>query len=439
MTIEPILLMTLILLNGVFAMSEIALITARRARLQRFVAEGDAGAAAAMRLRETPTRFLSTVQVGITSIGILNGIVGEAAFAKPLALWLRSMGLGGTLPDYLATALVVVIVTYLTIVLGELAPKRIGQIGSVAIARRIARPMEWLASASRPIVWALSVSTDMVLRVFGVRHGAPQPVTQEEIHALLKEGSEAGVIEEQEHAMVRNVFRLDDRQIASLMVPRSEITVLDATLPFAQNLERIEASEHTRYPVVRGGLHEIIGVANARHLLLRAMRGEEPDLGTDLEPAAFMPETLTGMELLENFRATGSELAFVVDEYGEVLGIVTPQDVMEAITGEFKPQRIEDAWAVQREDGSWLLDGLIPIPELKDRLDLVTVPEEQRQQYHTLSGMLMLLLGRVAHTGDIAHWLGWKFEIVDLDGKRIDKVIATREAIEEPVETQPEG
>jgi putative hemolysin len=421
-----ILLLLLILLNGLFAMSEIALISARKARLARLVAEGDSGAAAAVRLGEAPTQLLSTIQIGITSIGILNGIVGEAAFARPLSGLLRELGLAGAWPDYLATALVVVIVTYLTIVLGELVPKRLGQIGAETVARRVALPMEWLAKASRPVVRLLAASTDMVLRAFGVRAGAAPTVTQEEINALLEEGSDAGVIEQQEHAMVRNVFRLDDRQIASLMVPRGEVVCLDATLPLEENLRRIEASSHTRYPVVRGGLQDILGVVNARQLLLHSLRGQTPDLTAGLEPAAFMPETLTGMELLENFRATGAELAFVIDEYGEVLGIVTPQDVMEAITGEFKPRHIEDAWALQREDGSWLLDGLIPVPELKDRLELESVPEEDRQRYHTMSGMLMLLLGRLPHTGDRIQWQGWEFEIVDVDGKRIDKVLATR-------------
>ena len=425
---ELILLLTLILLNGVFAMSEIALIAARKARLQKLAAEGDAGAAAALRLGEAPTKFLSTIQIGITSIGVLNGIVGEAAFARPFGEWLNGLGVPVGWSGFLATALVVVIVTYLTIVLGELAPKRLGQIGAEAVARRVARPMEWLAAVSRPAVRLLSGSTDMVLRLFGVKPGSVPTVTQEEINALLEEGSDAGVIEHQEHAMVRNVFRLDDRQIASLMVPRGEVMCLDATQPLEENLRRIEEEAHTRYPVVRGGLHDIVGVVNARQLLLQALRGEKPDLGSGLEPAAFMPETLTGMELLENFRATGAELAFVIDEYGEVLGIVTPQDVMEAITGEFKPQRLEDAWALQREDGSWLLDGLIPVPELKDRLELDMVPEEEKQRYHTLAGMLILLLGRLPHTGDRVQWDGWDFEIVDIDGKRIDKVLATREA-----------
>ncbi len=434
---ELIVLMLLILLNGVFAMSEIALLTARRGRLQRLSADGDAGAAAAIRLGDTPTRFLSTVQIGITSIGILNGIVGESVFARPLALWMQPLGVAPAASETIATALVVVLVTYLTIVLGELAPKRIGQIGAETIARRVARPMELLATASRPIVRLLTLSTNAVLRLVG-QHGARAPgVTEEEIHALLDEGSDSGVIERSEHAMVRNVFRLDDRRIASLMVPRGEIATLDATLSMSENIERIATTEHTRYPVVRGAMGDIVGVVNARRLLLSQMREGPADLTANLEPANFVPETLTAMELLENFRTTGSELAFVVDEYGEVLGIVTPQDLIEAITGEFRPQRIEDAEAVEREDGSWLLDGLIPIPDLSDRLGLRHAPMVGSERIDTLGGMVMHLLGRVPHTGDRVEWNGWTFEVVDLDGRRVDKVLASRSVAPTPRGTIP--
>ncbi|MCL4746518.1 MAG: hemolysin family protein [Burkholderiaceae bacterium] len=436
---ELIVLMLLILLNGAFAMSEIALLTARRARLQRLSADGDAGAAAALRLGATPTRFLSTVQIGITSIGILNGIVGESVFARPLAQWMQPLGVAPAASETIATALVVVLVTYLTIVLGELAPKRIGQIGAETIARRVARPMELLATVSRPIVRLLTLSTNAVLRLLG-QHGARSPgVTEEEIHALLDEGSDSGVIERNEHAMVRNVFRLDDRQIGSLMVPRGEIATLDASLPIQDNIDRVAATEHTRYPVVRGSLGDIVGVVNARRLLLSQLRCAATDITADLEPATFVPETLTAMELLENFRSTGSEFAFVVDEYGDVLGIVTPQDLIEAITGEFRPQRGEDAEAVERDDGSWLLDGLIPIPELCDRLGLRRAPQDGRDRFHTLGGMVMLLLGRLPRTGDRVEWDGWTFEVVDLDGRRVDKVLASRISAQMPRSASPQS
>jgi putative hemolysin len=425
---EIAILLGLIVLNGVFAMSEIALVTARKARLQKLADEGDMAAAAAMRLGEDPTRFLSTVQIGITSIGILNGIVGEATLAQPFGVWLQRLGVAVGVSEYLATGLVVVSITYFTIVLGELVPKRLGQISPEPIARIVAQPMLLLAVLTQPFVRLLTGSTKLVLRTFGVSERNEPSVTQEEINLMLAEGSSAGVIEDQEHQMVRNVFRLDDRQIASLMVPRSDVVYFDVNDPLEENLKRFHESMHSRFPVLRDSWGEVLGVINARQLLAQALRGEQPNLLDNMQPAVFVPESLTGMELLENFKNSGVQLAFVVDEYGEVQGIVTLQDVMEAITGEFKTHRAEDAWAVQREDGSWLLDGLIPVPELKDRLSLRAVPEEERGRYNTLSGMMMLLLGRVPQTADRCEWEDWSFEIIDLDGKRIDKVLASRKA-----------
>jgi putative hemolysin len=422
---EIFLLVALIVLNGVFAMSEIALVTARRARLAKLAEEGDGAAAVAMQLGEDPTRFLSTIQIGITSIGILNGIVGEAALAGPLAVWLQGWGADRDLSEIGATVLVVVVITYVSIVVGELVPKRIGQINPEGIARLVARPMNWLAILSRPFVLFLSNSTALLLRLLGQRESRGPSVTEEEIHAMLVEGSAAGVIEKNEHDMVRNVFRLDDRQLGSLMVPRSEIVWLDIKRPLDENLAIITESDHARFPVCRDGLENIIGVLNARQLLGKTLRGSTPGLDEKLQPAVYVPESLTGMELLEQFRSSGTHLVFVVDEYGEVQGMVTLQDLVESVTGEFVPKNKEDAWAVQREDGSWLLDGLIPVLELKDTLGLKSVPEEEKGRYHTLSGMLMLLLGRLAETGDRQVWEGWTLEVVDLDGKRIDKVLAT--------------
>ncbi|AMR81365.1 hemolysin family protein [Cupriavidus nantongensis] len=423
---EIAILLALILLNGLFAMSEIALVTARKARLQRQIENGDRGAIAAAKLGEDPTRFLSTVQIGITSIGVLNGVVGESTLAQPLGLWLQGFGISETTAGYVATAIVVAGLTYFSIVLGELVPKRLGQMAPEAIARLVARPIGWLAVASTPFVKLLSSSTRLVLRLLGTQVDRGPGVTEEEIHALLVEGSEAGVIEQHEHTMVRNVFRLDDRQLASLMVPRGDVVYLDVEATLDENLRRIEESDHSRFPVVRGGMHDIIGVVSARQLLARRLRGEEADLQAAVQPAVFVPESVTGMELLENFRASGGQIAFVIDEYGEVLGLVTLQDLIEAITGEFKAEAAGEQWAVQRDDGSWLLDGLIPIPELKDRIGLRQVPEEEKERYHTLSGMLLLLLGRLPQIADTVQWGDWRFEIVDMDGKRIDKVLAER-------------
>ncbi|MHB1429959.1 MAG: hemolysin family protein [Rhodocyclaceae bacterium] len=434
---ELLLLVVLILLNGLFAMSEISLVTARRARLSRLAEEGDSAAAVAVKLHDEPTRFLSTVQIGITSIGILSGIVGEAVFAAPLAKAMASWGLDAELSIILATAVVVITITYFSIVIGELVPKRVGQTHPEDIARLVAQPMQALSLLTRPFVRLLSFSTDTILRLIGVPQQEAQGVTEEEIHAMLEEGSEAGVIEQQERDMVRNVFRLDDRQVGSLMIPRADIVYLDIDLPIDANLRTVADSDHSRFLVCRGGLHEVLGTVSAKQLFNQSLKVGKVDLTALLLPAVFVPETLTGMDLLDHFRASGTQMVVVVDEYGEVQGIVTLQDVLEAVTGEFKPRSQEDAWAVEREDGSWLLDGLIPIPELKDRLALKAVPEEDKGRYHTLSGLVMWLLGRLPQTGDIAEWEQWRFEVVDLDGKRVDKVLASRlPEPEKPAETR---
>ena len=437
---EIFVLVALIVLNGAFAMSEIALVTARRGRLARLAQDGDASAAIAMKLGEEPTRFLSTIQIGITSIGILNGIVGEAALAGPLAVWLQTLGLAQRISEIGSTVLVVVVITYVSIVVGELVPKRIGQLNPEGIARLVARPMNLLSIASRPFVHLLAGSTALLLRLVGQREGAAPSVTEEEIHALLDEGSEAGVIEKSEHEMVRNVFRLDDRQIGSLMVPRSDLVWLDVSRPLEENLAVMAESDHSRFPVCRGGLDDILGIVGSKQLFNQLLCGAPVDLTKELQAPVYVPESLTGMELLDQFRASGTHMVFVVDEYGEVQGMVTLHDVIESVTGEFLPENNEEAWGVRREDGSWLLDGLIPILELKDRLGIKTVPEEDKGRYHTLSGMVMWLLGRLPGTGDVATWEGWRLEVVDLDGKRIDKVLATAlpgPAVEEADDPRP--
>lgn len=422
---EILILLGLIVLNGVFAMSEIALVTARKARLSKLAEEGNGSARIALELGEDPTKFLSTVQIGITSIGVLNGIFGEAILAAPLAHWLQSLGVEDALASFSATAIVVVLVTYISIVVGELVPKRLGQMSPESIACLVARPMQLLAMLTRPFVMLLSVSTHSLLKLLGVKQQAQSSVTEEEIQAILEEGSEAGVIEENQRDLLRNVFRLEERQLGSLMIPRSEVVFIDTALSAEENLQRMVDSKHSRFPVCQGSLDQAIGVLHAKQALAQITRGEPPNYSADLMPCVYVPETLTGMELLDQFRANNMQMVFVIDEYGEVEGIVTLQDVLEAVTGEFTPQNGEDAWAVKREDGSWLLDGTIPILELKDCLALKLVPEEDKGRYHTLSGMVMLLLGRVPKTSDYAEWHGWRFEVVDMDGKRIDKVLAS--------------
>ena len=421
------LLVFLILLNALFAMSEMGLTASRKARLAVMVEAGESGAEAAMRLHDSPTKWLSTVVVGITSISVLNGIVGDAAFSEPLAQWLHStFPLHDRAAHVMATGMVVLLITFLTILFGELVPKRVGQMYPETVARLVARPMEWLSAAARPFVWFLSACTNATLRLLGIRNQAPRSVTEEEIAASLEEGLDAGVIEAQEHQMVRNVFRLDERQVGSMMIPRAEITWLDQNAPMAELIHRMTEQGHSRYPVCRSGLDDVVGVIEAHRLLQPLALGLPVQLSELMEPPVFVPETLSGMELLEHFRASGAELVFVVDEYGSVQGVITVRDVLEAIAGEFSTPSADDAWAVQREDGSWLIDGLIPVTELKDRLDLRELPEEDRGRYNTLAGLVTLLLGRLPSTGDAVDWDGWRFEVVDLDGKRVDKLLVSR-------------
>jgi putative hemolysin len=423
------LLIFLILLNGLFAMSEMALAASRKARLQVLVEAGDAGARVALDLHDSPTQFLSTVQIGITSIGVMNGIVGDAAFSGPFAHWLvATFPLAIGVAEVGATALVVVVITFLTIIFGELVPKRIGQMHPEAVARLVARPMLWLSIAAKPFVRLLTVCTQGMLRLLGVREDGQRGVTEEEIAASLEEGLDAGVIEAHEHQMVRNVFRLDERQIGSMMIPRGDIAWLDAEGDRQNVLDVLGEHSHSRYPVCRGSLDDVVGVVTAQALLAQLAHTGQMAVAEAMQPAVFVPETLSGMELLEHFRGSSVQMVFVVDEYGVVQGVITLRDVLEAITGEFTAPLADDAWAVQRPDGSWLIDGLIPVPEFKDRLNIKTLPDEDRGRYNTLAGFMMLMLGRLPQTTDTVDYEGWRFEVVDLDGKRVDKVMVTRHA-----------
>lgn len=434
-----ILIAFLTLLNGVFAMSEMALASSRKARLTAMGESGDKGAQAALGLLDNPTQFLSSVQVGITSIGMLNGIIGEAAFSGGLSEWLQSFRVAPRAADISATALVVTLITFITIVFGELVPKRIGQLYPEPVARLVSRPMMWVASIAKPFVRLLSVSTHATLQLLRIDNVAGRSVTEEEIAASLEEGVDAGLIEEHEHQMVQNVFLLDDRLLTSLMLPRSDIEWLEASDTVAQAIDKAGATGHSWYPVCRGGLDDVVGVVNVAKLL--ALRGQiqslpsaprngsMPSVADRIDayavPAVFVPETLTGMELLEQFRAKSTRIVFVVDEYGVVQGLVTPMDMLEAITGELQPGAQVDAWAVEREDGSWLIDGVMPVSELKARLDIKELPEEGRGRYNTVAGLLQSVSGRLLETGESVDCVGWRFEVLDLDGKRIDKVLAS--------------
>jgi putative hemolysin len=432
-----LLLITLLtLVNALFAMSEMALAASRKPRLAAMAEGGDLGARAALKLLENPTQFLSTVQVGITSIGMLNGILGEAAFSDDLSKLLQAWGIAHKASDFAATAIVVTLITFTTIIFGELVPKRIGQLYPEIVARWVSRPMAWLATGVKPFVRLLSATTQGMLRLLRVDTNAARAVTEEEITASLEEGVDAGLIEEHEHQMVQNVFDLDERPLISLMVPRTDLQWLDASHTIAQCLEQVaqgdEGTSHSWYPVCRGSLDHVVGVISVARLLKLGAR-HPGSIEAHALPAAFLPETLTGMELLEQFRAHSARMVFVVDEYGVVQGLMTPHDLLEAITGELQADTPAEAWATQRADGSWLLDGLMPINEIKARLDIDELPDEDRGRYNTLAGLLMAVSGELPATGERIECVGWVFEVVDLDGRRIDKVLASKSM--EPTET----
>ncbi len=426
-----ILIALLTLINGAFAMSEMALTASRKTRLMAMAESGDAGAKAALALNDNPTQMLSTVQVGITSIGMLNGIVGEAAFSQGVAIFLQDMGLAAKFAAPSATTFVVVVITFITLIFGELVPKRIGLLYPEAVARVMARPMAWLAKAANPFVKLLTMCTQGVLKLMRINTTNARSVTQAEIAASLDEGLDAGVIEAHERQMVENLFHLDDRPLTSIMVPRTDIIWLDAQLTVEHALQKAGGTKdatmktsHSWFPVCRGSLDDVIGLVSTARLL----RSDSEDTLDDLaSPAIFIPETLSGMELLEQFRAQSARIVFVVDEYGVVQGLLTPRDLLEAITGELKPQAAADAWAHLQTDGSWHLDGLMPIAELKARLHIEDdLPEEDKNRYNTLAGLLMAQAGELPQLGDQIVCAGWTFEIKALEGRRLDRIRAVR-------------
>ncbi|MEY2804601.1 MAG: hypothetical protein RL657_1937 [Pseudomonadota bacterium] len=431
---DLLLIVMLTLINGLFALSEMALSASRRVRLIALQEAGDERAGAALRLMDRPTQFLSTIQIGITSIGVLNGIVGEAAFSDDLAEILVSLGLGASWAEVWATALVVGLITVTTIVFGELVPKRIAQLYPEAVARWVAPTMEKLAWLTRPLVGLLSLMTSATLKLLGVNVSSALSVTEEEIRASLSEGVDAGVIEQQEHQMVRNVFHLDDRPLSSLMVPRTDISWLAHDVTVSQALQQLrQRPAHSWYPVCRGGLDEVLGLVSLADLLQQ----DDDTLALEQlsQPATFIPETLSGLDLLEQFRRPSAQshgqasarLVLVVDEYGVVQGLMTPRDLLEAITGEWVGGVTdEQAWATREPDGSWSLDGAMPIVEFKAQLKIEqALPDEGKDRYNTVAGLFMLLLGRLPDLGERVDCPGWSLEVTALDGRRIDRLRAT--------------
>lgn len=424
---ELLLLFSLIVLNGIFAMSEIAIVSSRRARLVQMAEAGSGGARHALTLAGAPTRFLSSVQVGITSIGILSGALGEDAIATRVRPLFEGVVLLAPYADTLSLIVMVVVLTYVSLIVGELVPKRLALTRPEVIASAIARPMVLLATAARPLVGLLSRSTDTVLRLFGVHQTRQPGVTVDEVRVMLEQGAEEGVFAETEHQLVTNVLNLDERVVKSIQTPRADVVFLDLRDDQARNLRKLREHPHTVLPLCREGLDTVIGFIRSTRLVDILLDGQPVDLPALAEPALFVPETMTLMVLLEQFKRTHLPVALVVDEFGDVEGLVSLMDVVSAIVGDLPSEPGTEPAAVQREDGSWLLDGGLDIDAASRLLDDEgLVNREERRQYHTLGGLAMLALGRLPRTGDAFERGEYRFEIVDMDSHRVDRLLATR-------------
>jgi putative hemolysin len=437
--LEIVIILVLILTNGVLAMAELAVVSARRARLQQRAEEGDAGAQRALKVGESPGRFLSTIQIGITLIGVLAGAFSGATIAQELAAALARIPLLAPYSEAIAVAIVVVVVTYLSLVLGELVPKRLALNDPERIASALAPPIHTLSLLTAPLVRLLTASTGLVVRLLRVRPPAGPPVTESEVRMMIEEGTEAGVFEEAEQDMVAGVFRLGDRRIDVVMTPRTEIEWLDVEDSTEETSQRIMSSSHSRFPVAQGDLDEVLGVVRARDVLSQCLAGLPLDLESMLYSCYFVPESAQALKVLDILKSTGTAMAFVIDEYGGLQGIVTVNDIVEAIVGNL-PEIGEkgEARAVRREDGSWLLDGLLPLDEFKELFDLDVLPGEEEGHYHTLGGFVMEYLGRIPATADRFQYGILRFEVVDMDSRRVDKVLV-REARGEGAESTGQG
>jgi putative hemolysin len=424
---EIVIILVLIVLNGIFAMAEFALVSAKKSRLRQRADAGDPGASAAVALMDEPTSFLSTVQIGITLVGIFAGAFGGATVAAGLGDYLGQFPVLAPYGDILGITLVVLVITYLTLIFGELVPKRIALTNAEAIAAAVAKPMRFLSVIAAPLVIILSYSTEAILRILRIHDAAEPPVTEDEIKIMLAQGTEAGVFEKAELSMVEGVFGLDDRPVDLVMIHRSEIIALDLNDPVEENLRKITRSGRSQFPVYEGDLDRIIGIVSVRDLLARLVVGGTPDIRALVTNPLFVSESLSVLRLLELFKETGVHIALVTDEYGSIQGIISLHDILEAIVGDVRtlgePFELP---VVIREDGSWLINGDTPVKDLKDVLSAGSFPGEEEGQYRTIAGLVLYILGRIPKTGDYFEYGGLRYEVVDMDGNRIDKVLVSR-------------
>ena len=428
---EILLILLLIMSNGVFAMSEIAVVSARKARLQQQINQGNLGAHAALKLANSPSRFLATVQIGITLVGILAGAFGGATIAKKVAEALRLVPVLAPYSEALAFGIVVVCITYLSLVIGELAPKEIALNNPEGIASKVAQPMLWLSKVAAPLVQVLSASTQAVVKWLGVRASEEPFVTEDEIRLLIRQGTERGIFKQAEQDIVERVFRLDDLLVSAIMTPRNRIVWLDLEESFEQHYQKIVNSVHSRFPVCRGSLDEVMGIVLVKDVYVQRIAEPSTDLTDFLQQPLFIPESLWALKVLDAFKQTRMHVALVVDEYDVVQGLVTLNDILEALVGDVSSVgQQNEPQAIRREDGSWLLDGMLPIDEFQQvlKLDFSGI---RTRQYQTLGGFIIAHLGYIPISSEHFEWQGMRFEVVDMDGNRVDKVLVT------PTHTSP--
>lgn len=426
---ELLILFILILCNGFFALAEIAVIAARPARLQERAYRGERAALDVLKLQEQPDRFLSTIQVGITLIGTLTGALGGATFAEQLTLRLSEIPFLVPYAQALGLGIVVVILTYFSIVLGELAPKRLGLTYPEPVAMRLSGLMLILSKAAAPLVSLLAVSSHAVISFLGIRSETEQPVTDEEIRLLMLQGAEAGVFAEMESEMVDGVLRMGDQRSRTVMTPRHEIVWLDLQAPLEENLAKVRESGYSRFPVCDGALDDVLGMIYAKDLLARLLAGQPLDLTQGLRQPLYVPEIIPALEMLERFRRSQVHVALVLDEYGGVEGIITFRDLLESLMGQITSAgEMAGPSAISRADGSWLLDGSYPVDKLEDTLGALELPERERIGYETVAGLVLALCDHIPQRGERLQWQGWQFEVVDMDGLRIDQVLVSRVA-----------
>jgi putative hemolysin len=424
---EVVFILVLILLNGILAMAEFAVVSAKKIRLQQRAEGGDTKAAAALELAHEPTHFLSTIQIGITLVGILAGAFGGATVAEELAAYLTEFPLLAPYSGILGISIVVVVITYLTLIFGELVPKHLALNNAETIASSVAQPMRLLSVIASPLVFILSRSTEAVLWVMRVKESKEPPVTEEEIKIMLEEGTEAGIFEQAEMSMVEGVFDLGDRRVESLMTHRSDVIALDLNDPVSDNLQKMIRSGRSNFPAFEGDLDHIVGMVSVKDVLAGMVEGGTPDIRATVTKPLFAPEAIPVLKLLELFKGTGLHIALVTDEYGGIQGVISLHDILEAIVGNVHTfGEPVDIPIVVRDDGSWLINGDTPIEDIKKTLSVDTFPEEDQGHYRTIAGLILFVLQRIPKTGNHIEIGGLRYEVVDMDGNRIDKVLVTR-------------